>query len=490
MPCSPTSNDAYTDAMRAHDSLLCRLPKRVSASGVGATPGGPAPATPQVAGMGDALHALPSGYDPLFSDMNQASNSNAQGEGASGETKPERKVKNAKNRIDHLGIPLKAMSRQRYKYSRTFTIMYDAEKEKDIMIEKQYRLLQDSKKVLDMSISGLRRLFRIFYHSVQNVEQSLVGQRHFRLALAKHGVRDVILMQRLFTEFCSPVDRTRIDYRQFVRILTSVNEESVEEKLALLFEVWDIDQSGTLSYSELSPVVLLGAPSGDMEALMDKFNKVWADIRNFLNESNEEWIGASRNGGVSNDDLVNACERLPAVCEFFDKILTRSPPKADDKTDYTRSFQLRLRELEAEVQKEIAKEKELDQKRAESRSPSPTRQEAIEIPFSRSPTRSPMRTRSNSVPGFGREDSMSSPTRRRHSVAGGPPSPSGSPKTPKLRTSKSFQALGKNDKNLVISTKERANNAMRSQIGGPSDSPSPSKAVKLPPVGNGRKVSF
>lgn len=407
----------------------------------------------------ESLATLPSGHDPLFSDLKSRTQRRSRDsiifepDAAVDEPLPDAKDNNP-NRTDHLGLPLRGMNRQRYKYARTYTIMYDAEKEKDIIIEKQYKLLLDAKKVLDMSIKGLRRLFRIFYHSVNNTEQSLVGQRHFRLALVKHGVRDVILMSRLFTEFCSPVDKLKIDYRQFIRILSSVSEEPVESKLGLLFEVWDVDQSGTLSYGELSPIILLGIPAGEMEALMDNFNRAWTEIRNNLStEGNAEWIGLSRGSGVSNEDICDACVKLPRVRMFFNKILTRQPPKADDRTENGgRNFQLRLRELEAEMLKEM--------RLSESSSSLKLIVPEDAATDAGSPSKSPMR-RSASTANTAEPGSPTSPPAQ-------------------MRGSKSFKSLGKTQKELTLDYKARANAALAGRQSAATDSPS--KGVKLPPV--------
>ena len=77
------------------------------------------------------------------------------------------------------------------------------------------------------------------------------------------------------------------------------------------------------------------------------------EIRNNLSEqvdNGEKWIGISRGSGVTKDDLVHACVKVPGVREFFEKVLTRQPPKADDR--FHHDFRARLRELEAEISRE------------------------------------------------------------------------------------------------------------------------------------------
>jgi len=289
---------------------------------------------------------LAGGRDLLFRDLRPLNDDDGD-ESTLGGSK-----KLGKSRLDHLGLPVRSMGRQRYKYARTFTIMYDNhEREGDVNAEKQYKLLMDSRKVLDVSIAGLRRLHKVFFASAPNAEQTLVGPRTFRLALAKYGVRDVVLMQRLFTEFCSPYAPDKIDYRQFVRVLASINEEPCEEKVALLFEMCDVDHSGTVSYRELTPIVIAGVPTNEAEAVLEAFSSVWGEIRSSTSgASDSEWSGLGRATGVCKDDLCDACRRLPNVRDFFSAILTRQSPKADDRLHH--NFQARLRELEAEVVKE------------------------------------------------------------------------------------------------------------------------------------------
>ena len=318
------------------------------------------------------MHVESTGYDPIFSGIKPI---DSQPSGASGDfdgkalslqaqqsllQKQRRQTGGRPDvRTDHLGVIVKT-GRSKHKFARTLTMVYDKEKEGLLAAEKTYKLLQDTKKVIDMSISGLRRLYRIFYDAMASADISYIGPRTFRLALAKHGTRDVILMQRLFQEFCSPIYPGKIDYRSFLRVLASMNEEPVEDKLILLFEVWDIDQSGTLTHGELAPIVVHGLPVAEMERAMERFNKAWKDISTLLhgsqqNQAAASWIGGGHSSGVSKEDLCDACYKLPSVRDFFTEILTRQPPKADDRLPL--NFQSRLKELELQIKEEI-KEKE------------------------------------------------------------------------------------------------------------------------------------
>lgn len=222
--------------------------------------------------------------------------------------------------------------------------------------EKQWQLLKDAKKVMDMSLAGLRRLYLLFFEAVKSPEQSLVGPSTFRMVVQRYGIRDTVLLKRLFCEWCEDTDR--INYRDFMRVLISVNTEPMEDRLGLLFEIWDLDQSLSLSYSEMSGIMCSGVPAIELEQVTEQFNRVWADMRNTL-QTTDDWMGPSRASGLSKEDLTGACQKMPHVKDFFDNMLTRRAPSVGESVHT--DFAVRLRELEAEVLKESrAEEKELE----------------------------------------------------------------------------------------------------------------------------------
>ena len=100
--------------------------------------------------MGDARSggALPkstnvheSGHDPLFHDLRSPA---VVVESTEEPTEPRQTLKfigQPKN-IDHLGLPIRASgSRQKFKYARTYTIMYDSEREADVNAENEVRVV-------------------------------------------------------------------------------------------------------------------------------------------------------------------------------------------------------------------------------------------------------------------------------------------------------------------------------------------------------------
>ena len=258
-------------------------------------------------------------------------------------------------KLDHLGVPIKARSANKFRYARTYTILYGSQKAKSIVAEKQWQLLQDARKVMDCSLAGLRNLFIIFSDAAKAQDESMVGPRTFKLALEKHNVRDGVMTRRLFTEFASKEQPNRIDFRNLLRVLATVNEEKIEDKLDLLFDVWDVDNSRTLSFNELSPNVFADLSTDEMAGAADQLNKTWKEIKDSLSDADggDSWMAMSRANGITKEELVGAAESRPSVQLFFTKMLTRLPPKADERR--TLSFETRLAELQAEIIEETKK---------------------------------------------------------------------------------------------------------------------------------------
>ena len=225
-------------------------------------------------------------------------------------------------------------------------------------------MLKDTKKVMDTSLDGLRQLYKFFLESVKSTDNSHVGPSTFRQVLSRHGIRDTILMGRLYKDFCELPDR--INYREFIRILCSVNDEPIEERVGMLFEVWDVDHNGSLTHSELVQDIAVGMTSHEIEKFMHQFNRVWAEIWRLAYGESQNWIGPSRSAGVPRDDLVDATRKPGLVRDYFVKVLTRQPPHADDRD--RPNFQARLRELEAEIMKEMRSDerKEAERKQGEA----------------------------------------------------------------------------------------------------------------------------
>lgn len=402
-----------------------------------------------------------SGHDPLFADLQPES-----GDSASDPNVEEAKA-TAKHKLDHLGYPIKpGKNPQRYKYSRTFTIMYDSQKEKDIAAFKQHQVLRDSRRVINCRSASLRRLYEIFNESIgANSDQSLVGPRTFRLALARHGVKDVILMQRLYNEFRSPLGGSKIDFRAFIGVLCSMNDEPVEQKLDLLFDVWDVDEGGTLTHGELAPIIQGMVPEAQLEMMTDLFNKAWTEIRQICygksnSEGNKEdnWIGRSAASGVSKDDLVNAVLKSPSVRDFFDRILNRPPPKARDDVI---SFTDRMRELHMFMHRERKEFEKLEQLRLNAEAEEKKRNADVE-------GSGPNAFKTGSMK---RSSSDSIVLRRQGSVADGKPA---------LTRRTTSKHLGMSSKDLIKGYKTKYESSMRIPV--------VKTPTKLPPIGRPQRL--
>ena len=205
---------------------------------------------------------------------------------------------------------------------------------------------------MDCSINGLQRLFQLFFDAVGESEESFIGQRTFRLSLAQYDVRDVVLMQRLFSEFRSETYADKIDYRMFLRILCSVNEAPVQDKIALLFDIWDVDASGTLTHLELGPVLIAGTPTHQAAFVSALFDKVWHQIKAIESKEGASVSTVGKRVGkseVRKEDLILACLKVPSVNDFLCRVLVMQPPKAADSHV---AFRTRLKQLQAELLKE------------------------------------------------------------------------------------------------------------------------------------------
>lgn len=251
---------------------------------------------------------------------------------------------------DHLGLPLHDKFLQKFKYSRTYTVMYDQKKARDIKSERQWVMLKDTKVVMDFTMAGLTRLFELFNKTSRNAEIGLIGPRTFFNVMRQHGIRDPILINRLFKEFSEEPDR--INYRDFMGVLCSVNEEPIEDRLGLLFDVWDVDRSNSLSYSELGSIMVQGVQSNELAQVTETFNKVWSEIRSNVQDTDQD--GWGRANGLLKEDLTEAAKKPGFVRDFFMKLLTRQSPVGRDRDDF--NFAARLREIEADILKESRQE--------------------------------------------------------------------------------------------------------------------------------------
>lgn len=55
-------------------------------------------------------------------------------------------------------------------------------------------------------------------------------------------------------------ETNRLDYRTFLSALLTASAEVLESKISLLFELYDLDRSGTLSLTELTQIFMHASP--------------------------------------------------------------------------------------------------------------------------------------------------------------------------------------------------------------------------------------
>ena len=287
-------------------------------------------------------------------------------DGSAAEAAKEKPRQLSKTRVNHLGVPLHSGSLKKYyKYQRTATLVYGGgtreitERESAMRV---WRLLMDTKPVIDQTLVGLRRLFDIFVDAEATPGHSLFGPRAFRLALERYGVRDTVLVRRLFDEFCEKEDEEEdtprlIEVRQFLRILISVNKEPIEDRLSLLYDLWDVDNSLTLSHKELLTHVVYDLPVYKKDIAFNAFNRVWQQVRGFAQEQDGlegSRAKANKSGEVTKDDLIASCQKLQAVANFFEEFLVRRMPKAENEE--RPHLKSRMSQLDAEVREEVRNE--------------------------------------------------------------------------------------------------------------------------------------
>lgn len=272
-------------------------------------------------------------------------------------------------RTNHLGVPIKASTNRKVKYQHTLTVVFDAgtvaslERDDESRV---WRLLQDTRTMIDGTVRGLRRLFEICKEAAPATEQSLLTERAFKFALTTmYGARDTVLIQRLFEEFSEEEEDDmppRIDLRHFVRQFVSINREPIETRLELLFEIWDLDDSSTLKFAELADHVVHDLPVYKRDRAIETFSRVWTHIRGFAIRENDGFLNSSNSAPeVTKENLIDACSSLPIVAHFFEEFMTRWPPKANSSALWTedsrrRMLLGRMTKLDAEVRMEVRNE--------------------------------------------------------------------------------------------------------------------------------------
>jgi len=280
----------------------------------------------------------------------------------------ESRLKALKLRTNHLGVPHK-VAKPKIRYQSTFTVVWDSgtteshKRDDDVRI---WRLLQDTRAVIDGSVRGVRRLFDMLKGVAPSFEGALLTNSAFKLGMIMNGVKDEVLVQRLFDEFAEGEDEEagtpqRIDLRHFVRQFVSINREPLEERLDLLFDIWDLDDNGSLKFAELAEHVVHDLPVYKRDRAIATFTRVWTHLRNFASRENEGYVNPLVAAEVTKVNLIEACREMPIVVHFFEEFIMRHPPKADESSLWTeasrqRLMKMRMMKLDAEVRLEVRNE--------------------------------------------------------------------------------------------------------------------------------------
>lgn len=121
--------------------------------------------------------------------------------------------KQKSKRLNHLGQILDT-KRNKFRYARSFTILSDPRGER--RAGSMWSLVSDTRKAVDCSMPRLRVALQLFSDALET-GQTLIGPRAFKLALNQLGLRDNVLIDRLFGSFAEPHGGVRVDYREFLR---------------------------------------------------------------------------------------------------------------------------------------------------------------------------------------------------------------------------------------------------------------------------------
>ena len=132
--------------------------------------------------------------------------------------------------------------------------------------------------------------------------------------LSRHGIRDPVLVQRLFAEFMEkePPEPTRLDYREFLRACSGMDDAPTEEKLSLLFAIYDVDRSGTLSLGEMTQIFVKGEPSSAQQRIIERTERMWAEIRMRRGDAGGDWFSMSKAEGITKEDILACCAESDA----------------------------------------------------------------------------------------------------------------------------------------------------------------------------------
>ena len=196
------------------------------------------------------------------------------------------------------------------------------------------------------------------FAAVAPAGRPVISPRQFRGVLSRYGIRDPVLVQRLFAEFMEkePPEPTRLDYREFLRACSGMDDAPTEEKLSLLFAIYDVDRSGTLSLGEMTQIFVKGEPSSAQQRIIERTERMWAEIPDAARgDAGGDWFSMSKAEGITKEDILACCAESDSIKFFFESVLDRERPKppASEGGD----FKSRLAAMQAEQERARARER-------------------------------------------------------------------------------------------------------------------------------------
>ena len=252
------------------------------------------------------------------------------------------------DRLDHLGKPSAQKNRQRYKYGRTYTTVYD---QRGAALKREnlhWLLVRDARKMGHFTMPSLVKMLPAFAEAVESGNTTL-GFSSFQAVLRQFGTTDTILVQRLFEGF-SDADG-RVDYREFLRAFLLASSAPVEEKLSLACEMYDLEHTGNLSRAvlflilakcdqggEVNPSLDLDLETAFDESTTASIERVWQLMREaneraqqaLVHDDDDPFFGAVTQKGISREIATAVCREQPFARDFFAAHLNAKPQQVKD----------------------------------------------------------------------------------------------------------------------------------------------------------------
>lgn len=263
-------------------------------------------------------------------------------------------------RTNHLGQPTQqsqSKSKSKIRYARSYTILLHRDKgghmEDEALLSKSH-LVQQAQKTIDLSLEGLRKLHDSFEEISTSCDErkGAVGPRRFWTVMSSLGMRDPVLVQRIFTAFMREgvrEDAACLDCRDFILTLAQASPEPIEAKVSLVFRLYDVDHSNTISLHELTQIFVRGQPTTTQQKTVGRIERLWHEIHASSEQPEGDWWTAGlapSEQGLRCEDLLTACRRSSKVRELFRSVLSRDQPAAAPLAASPQPFAQRMAELQ------------------------------------------------------------------------------------------------------------------------------------------------